>query len=65
MTFSSLLGLPLEEALLRIEGDKPPVVCTQDPHGHAGGTLRVIRADRSALVVAAFHDQWPREPQNV
>ena len=59
---SSLLGLPLEEALARPEAQGLPVVYTEDPHGHPGGTFRVIRAD-TVLVAAAFYDGDPVPPQ--
>ncbi len=58
----SLLGLPLSDALDRLKEKGlplPGVVITEDPKGHAGGTLRVVRANEGSLVAAAFHDGDP------
>ncbi len=59
----SLLGLPLDDALSRWKGcgrPEPSVRITEDPKGHAEGTLRVVRVEEGCLVAARFHDGKPQ-----
>jgi len=56
-----LLGLPLEEALARLQqqGLEATVVETSAPRGREEGTLRVIRVTGTVLTVSRFQDGFP------
>ena len=67
--WSSLLGLPLEQALdtARTWGAEPTVLVTcaprrkgEDASAPREGTLRVIRAREGELTVSAFPDGNPK-----
>ena len=67
--WSSLLGLPLEQALdtARTWGAEPAVLVTcaprrkgEDASGPREGTLRVIRAREGELTVSTFPDGNPK-----
>ena len=63
MDMTQLLGRPLSQVELWLaeEGLSPRIVLTGDPrHPREEGTLRVLRASESELVVARFLDDMPK-----